>query len=55
MFDRDTRLPVAVAADEEATGGRGLLIVAAITDNWGAQTTEVDGIRGKIVWAEMSV
>lgn len=55
VFDRDTRLPVAVAADEEATGGRGLVIVAAIADNWGAQTAEVDGISGKIVWAEISV
>jgi anti-sigma regulatory factor (Ser/Thr protein kinase) len=53
VFDRDTRLPVAVAADDDAMGGRGLQIVGAYASEWGAGTEERDGIRGKVVWAEI--
>ena len=52
VFDRDTRAPVAMNADADATGGRGLLLVAALAGNWGWQSAELDGITGKLVWAE---
>jgi anti-sigma regulatory factor (Ser/Thr protein kinase) len=55
VFDRDTRLPVQMGADEEATSGRGLLIVAAVADQWGSRTEEHGGIHGKVVWAELRV
>ncbi|CAM5556798.1 hypothetical protein STENM327S_08109 [Streptomyces tendae] len=42
--------PVPGAADALGEGGRGLLIVAAVTDRWGV-TPYPDG-RGKTVWSE---
>ncbi len=36
----------------DATGGRGLVLVAALTDAWGV--TEVDHGRGKMVWVRVS-
>lgn len=51
VFDRDTRLPVAGLIDDDAVGGRGLLLVARIAADWGAGTAERDGIAGKTVWA----
>ncbi|MFD9024559.1 hypothetical protein [Streptomyces parvulus] len=43
-------LPVPTAADTLGEGGRGLVIVAAVTDRWGV-TPYADG-RGKTVWFE---
>ncbi|EGX57952.1 hypothetical protein SZN_20132 [Streptomyces zinciresistens K42] len=48
--DSDPRLPVAGAtpdADALATCGRGLAMVAAVSDSWGALP---DGESGKVVW-----
>lgn len=45
--DRDPRLPVVAEAGHEATTGRGLAMVAAMSESWGAQP---DGDRGKVVW-----
>lgn len=53
VFDRDTRLPMAVSADDDATSGRGLHIVAAVAADWGSRTEERDGIHGKVVWADV--
>ena len=55
VFDADTRPPVMLAADPDATSGRGLLIVAGVADRWGFATSERDGITGKTVWAEFDV
>jgi len=52
VFDADTRPPVFVAADPEATSGRGLVIVAAFAGTWGFETTERQGMTGKTVWDE---
>ncbi|MFJ6075887.1 ATP-binding protein [Streptomyces sp. NPDC093065] len=43
-------LPVPAAGDALGGGGRGLVIVAAVTDRWGV-TPYADG-RGKTVWFE---
>jgi anti-sigma regulatory factor (Ser/Thr protein kinase) len=54
VFDRDTRLPVAGLADEDATGGRGLQLITALADDWGSGTADEEGIAGKTVWATVS-
>ncbi|HZQ57164.1 MAG TPA: ATP-binding protein [Acidimicrobiales bacterium] len=51
--DGDTRPPVPVAADAAATSGRGLVLVAAVANGWGFETTDHDGVSGKTVWAEL--
>ncbi|MEU5332486.1 ATP-binding protein [Streptomyces asoensis] len=47
--DRDPRLPVVGPLDDEAlaTCGRGLAMVAAVSESWGARP---DGESGKVVW-----
>jgi anti-sigma regulatory factor (Ser/Thr protein kinase) len=50
ISDSCPRLPVPAAGDVLAEGGRGLLLVEAVTDCWGVQPRP-DG-RGKTVWFE---
>ncbi|MBB4899731.1 hypothetical protein FHS37_003792 [Streptomyces griseostramineus] len=45
--DRDPRLPVVEDAGPLATCGRGLAMVAAMSESWGALP---DGDSGKVVW-----
>ncbi|WP_199818678.1 ATP-binding protein [Streptomyces leeuwenhoekii] len=45
--DHDPRLPVVDDADPLATCGRGLAMVAAVSESWGARP---DGESGKVVW-----
>ena len=47
--DHDPRLPVVGSVDHEAlaTCGRGLAMVAAVSESWGARP---DGESGKVVW-----
>ncbi|MFG2573965.1 ATP-binding protein [Streptomyces sp. NPDC048481] len=47
--DHDPRLPVMGSAEQEAlaTCGRGLAMVAAVSESWGARP---DGESGKVVW-----
>ncbi|MFI5673581.1 ATP-binding protein [Streptomyces cellulosae] len=50
--DHDPRLPVAASLDDAgpdplATCGRGLAMVAAVSESWGVQP---DGESGKVVW-----
>lgn len=47
VHDHDPRLPVMCDADVHDTGGRGLAMVAAVSDSWGARP---DGDSGKVVW-----
>ena len=51
VFDADTHPPVLVGVDADATSGRGVLIVAAMADEWGWRTAARRGMRGKVVWA----
>lgn len=50
VADASPRLPHAVAGDALDEGGRGLLLVDAVTDRWGVEARG-DG-RGKTVWFE---
>ncbi|MFB9463897.1 ATP-binding protein [Streptomyces cinereospinus] len=45
--DHDPRLPVVADADPLATCGRGLAMVAAMSESWGVRP---DGDSGKVVW-----
>ncbi|MET9254050.1 ATP-binding protein [Streptomyces sp. NPDC048182] len=45
--DRDPRLPVVDDAEPLATCGRGLAMVAAMSESWGARP---EGDSGKVVW-----
>lgn len=45
--DNDPRLPVVRDAVPSATSGRGLAMVAAVSESWGAKP---HGERGKVVW-----
>ncbi|MFM9447970.1 ATP-binding protein [Streptomyces acidiscabies] len=52
--DRDPRLPVVAAMDDIdalATCGRGLAMVAAVSESWGARS---EGEEGKVVWFTLS-
>ncbi|WP_399885473.1 ATP-binding protein [Streptomyces sp. BBFR51] len=49
--DPDSRaLPTLVAADVEAEGGRGMALVAAVTDRWGVSLLG----DGKVTWCEIA-
>ncbi|WP_308377751.1 ATP-binding protein [Streptomyces sp. ISL-98] len=50
VWDRDTRPPVLKEVGVEATGGRGIFIVAVMSRRWGHYP--VRGMPGKVVWAE---
>ncbi|MFE6281154.1 ATP-binding protein [Streptomyces sp. NPDC057877] len=45
--DHDPRLPVVENAGEMSTCGRGLAMVAAMSESWGARA---EGESGKVVW-----
>jgi anti-sigma regulatory factor (Ser/Thr protein kinase) len=47
VHDHDPRLPELRDADPSDTSGRGLAMVAAVADSWGARP---DGDSGKVVW-----
>ncbi len=47
VHDHDPRLPEVRDAAPSATSGRGLAMVAAVSESWGARP---DGESGKVVW-----
>ena len=47
VHDHDPRLPEVTDADSFATCGRGLSLVAAVSESWGARP---HGESGKVVW-----
>ena len=49
VFDRGHRLPSLSDSAPDATGGRGLHLVAAISDAWGVR----EELHGKTVWARV--
>ena len=46
VADESERLPVARAATPDESGGRGLMLVEALADRWGIDTSD----SGKVVW-----
>ncbi len=51
--DPSVERPRLCRADDEATGGRGLLMVQALTSRWGSHPAERG--RGKRVWCVLAV
>jgi anti-sigma regulatory factor (Ser/Thr protein kinase) len=52
VWDASPRPPVRMDADEEAENGRGLLLVEAVSAQWGWFPAERAGdSRGKVVWS----
>ncbi|MFJ4800920.1 ATP-binding protein [Streptomyces murinus] len=51
VWDRDSRPPVVKQVGVEATGGRGVFLVAAMSRRWGFYPAR--GLPGKVVWAEV--
>jgi anti-sigma regulatory factor (Ser/Thr protein kinase) len=49
VWDADERMPVCGQPDPDAEHGRGLLLVEALSEDWG--TYRPAGYPGKIVWA----
>ncbi|MFE1953461.1 ATP-binding protein [Streptomyces sp. NPDC059524] len=47
VHDQDPRLPEVRDAETFATCGRGLAMVAAVSESWGAHR---HGVEGKVVW-----
>ncbi|MFJ6567582.1 ATP-binding protein [Streptomyces sp. NPDC091292] len=47
VYDHDPRLPEVRAAEASATCGRGLAMVAAVSESWGVRPR---GTTGKVVW-----
>jgi anti-sigma regulatory factor (Ser/Thr protein kinase) len=51
VHDGERSLPVVKDYGATATTGRGLALVATLSDHWGADRTET----GKVVWAEVTL
>jgi len=51
VHDRDPRLPEVQDANSSATCGRGLSMVAAVSENWGVRP---NGESGKVVWFSLT-
>jgi anti-sigma regulatory factor (Ser/Thr protein kinase) len=49
VWDASPKLPVHMSSGDEAETGRGLLLVEAISDQWGSYPARDEG--GKFVWA----
>jgi|1185.fasta_scaffold790519_2 anti-sigma regulatory factor (Ser/Thr protein kinase) len=49
VYDRSRIFPQLQRHDPRRPGGRGLLLVAALTKTWGSRPTE----QGKLVWARL--
>lgn len=51
-WDRSPLDPHQYEPSADAEGGRGLTVVAALSDRWGCERT---GCHSKVVWAELAV
>lgn len=51
VHDESPDLPNPLLAKPDELGGRGLAVIAALADEWGAAHTTFDGHPGKVVWA----
>jgi len=53
VWDQDPRMPVAAATGPDDESGRGLMLVEALCERWGCDTSP--GWDGKVVRAEVQV
>lgn len=53
VWDGNDQMPQRRQSDVEATGGRGLLLVEVLSEDWGAYAPE--GTTGKVVWAVVAL
>ncbi|MEU8821296.1 ATP-binding protein [Actinoplanes sp. NPDC048796] len=51
VFDSSRELPRLLGPDPRRLGGRGMLLVDAVSDDWGSRLTA----NGKVVWARLPV
>lgn len=54
VHDASPSRPQVRDADPDSLDGRGLILVAALADEWGV-TERDDGAAGKVVWARLSL
>lgn len=52
VWDRSTDAPVKKNPDDDTEGGRGLVLIEALTERWDVYRPEAGG---KVVWAEVSL
>ncbi len=50
VWDASSRRPVRIDVDDESESGRGLLLVEAVSSQWGSRSP-LDGDQGKLTWA----
>jgi anti-sigma regulatory factor (Ser/Thr protein kinase) len=53
VTDTNPDLPHLPPKDHTRPGGRGLLLVAAVTQRWGTRPAAWAGRRGKVIWARL--
>jgi two-component sensor histidine kinase len=54
VTDTNPRMPRVQQPASGRTGGRGMLLVAAVARSWGSRPASWAGRKGKTVWAEIS-
>ncbi len=54
VTDTSPDVPCTQPADARRLGGRGLVLVAAVTRRWGVRPASWAGRTGKVVWAELA-
>ncbi|MFI1066333.1 ATP-binding protein [Streptomyces sp. NBC_00853] len=55
VFDNDEQAPVLKQPGADATSGRGILLVAAVSSRWGHYPVRNGNKTGKVVWAQVSL
>lgn len=55
VFDNDEQAPVLKQPGGDATSGRGILLVAAMSSKWGHYPVRNGNKTGKVVWAQVSL
>lgn len=55
VFDDDEQAPVLKQPGADATSGRGIFLVAAVSSRWGHYPVRNGNKAGKVVWAQVSL
>jgi anti-sigma regulatory factor (Ser/Thr protein kinase) len=54
VTDTSPEAPHVSAIDHTRSGGRGMLLIAAVTQRWGTRPAAWAGRKGKVVWARLA-